>query len=151
MLDRVQEKRELRLQYHLEILADDDEAWPKLSWRGQLPASRAETNDKVSRRDLLAVDFNKACDREQILQPVEVDLVLTEERHERPHSEPCGKKRKRSKKSSKSSKSKSSKKSEPSSEAPTARSIGFVWDVESSEDEVDDLQMCLDDNERDFL
>ena len=145
VLDRAEEKRKLRLQYHLEIADEDDGKVSTLSWRGQLPASRAESSKKASRHDLLAVAFNKACDREEILRPADVDLVLPEERFERPHSEPCAKKRKRSKKS------KSSKKSKPSSVTPTTAAIGYVWDVESSEDDIDTLQVCLNDNEMELL
>ena len=146
VLDRAEEKRKLRLQFHLDILADDDNVVSTLSWRGQLPASRAESSNKGSRHDLLAVEFNKACDREEILRPADVDLVLSEELYERPHSEPCAKKRKKSKKSKSSS-----KRSKSSADAPTTSAIGHVRAVESSEDEVGTLQVYLDDREMEFF
>ena len=116
-IDRAMQMRALRLQYYEELEADDDEVCSTLSWRGQLPASRVKSCSKSSRNDLMAALFNEACDREEILQSKDVDLVLPEERHERPHSEPVAKKRKRS-----------------NSTTPAAAAVRTLWEVESDED-----------------
>ena len=80
---------------------------------------------KSSRHDLMASDFNEACDREEILQSADVDLVLLEEFRERPHSEPCAKRRKKS-----------------SGTTSATKPVGFVRNVESegSSDSLDDFQ-----------
>ena len=88
--------RQLRYDYQAEKYADDDNHWSTVSWRGQLPGSKVELENKYSRNDLRAVFFNEACDKDEVLDRKDVDLVLNEEHWERKHCEPLPKKRKRS-------------------------------------------------------
>ena len=88
--------RELRYDYQAEKYADDDSHWSTISWRGQLPGSKVELENKYSRNDLRAIFFNEACDKDEVLDRKDVDLVLNEEYWERRHCEPLPKKRKHS-------------------------------------------------------
>ena len=63
-IEKVIAVRELRYDHYAEVYADDDGHWSTLSWRGQLPGSKVELDDKYSRRDLRAVLFNEACNED---------------------------------------------------------------------------------------
>ena len=93
---KVIETRQLRYDYQAEKFADDDSHWSTLSWRGQLPDSKVELENKYSRNDLRALLFNEACDQDKVLDRKDVDLVLEEEYCERKPCEPLPKKRKHS-------------------------------------------------------
>ena len=95
-IEKIIAVREQRYEHYSEIYEDDDEHWSSLSWRGQLPGSKVELDDKYSRKDLRAIYFSEACDDDRVLDRRDVDLVVEEEYRERNPCEPVPKKRKQS-------------------------------------------------------
>ena len=115
-----------RLRFYEQKAADDDEEWPKLSWRGQIPESLVSSSRKDSMNDLRAVEFKRRFARGEVVPAVSVDPVRFSEANEGDPCEPTAKRRKRSRGAGKV----------PASAKPVPR-----WAAE--EDDAFDLQINL--------